>query len=53
MPLLVVDLLLGLLAVVLLSFVGYGLYHRVRALLRTVSAAGERVTAATPEMPNR
>lgn len=50
MPWLLIDLLLGVLALVALAFVVLGLWRKVKALSREVSRAGEAIGSATESL---
>jgi hypothetical protein len=45
-----VDVIIGLLAVGVLIGVGFGLYRHVKALIKTAGRAGERIGSVTAEI---
>ena len=50
MPWLLIDLLLGVLALVVLALVVLGLWRKVKALSQEVSRAGEAIGSATDSL---
>jgi len=48
-----VDVLIGVLAVGVLLGVSYGLYRHVRALMKTVGKASKRIGGVTAEIEQR
>jgi hypothetical protein len=52
-PLLLIDLLVGALALTVLVFTGLALWHRIKGLTQTVRAAAERLEAVSPAFSDR
>lgn len=50
MPWVLLDVAIGLLALIVLLLVGRSLYKRVRALLRTAGETSRRVAELTPSL---
>ena len=45
------DVLIGVLAVIVLGVIAYALYRHIRGLMRTLTVASARVGAAMPPSP--
>ena len=51
MPWVLLDVLIGLFAVLFLGVVAFALYRHIRVLMRAVGAASARVSSAMPPSP--